>query len=85
MSYDEKKEKRQEASRTILDVFWSWVEETSALSTTNENLTKALNYAKNQKKYLETFLEDGRLPISNNSIRGKYQTLCHGKKSLAFC
>lgn len=69
LSYEEKKEKRQEASRAILDAFWSWVEETSALSTTNEYLTKALTYAKNQKKYLETFLEDGRLPISNNRKR----------------
>ena len=36
------------------------------MATTNEKLTQALGYSKNQKKYLETFLEDGRLPISNN-------------------
>lgn len=66
LSYEEKKEKRQEVSRALLDAFWSWVEAISALSTTNENLTKALTYVKNQKKYLETFLEDGRLPISSN-------------------
>ncbi|WP_243167714.1 IS66 family transposase [Acetobacterium paludosum] len=29
-------------------------------------MTQALTYSRNQKKYLETFLEDGRLPISNN-------------------
>jgi len=34
--------------------------------TTNEKLTTALTYATNQREYLETFLEDGRLPISNN-------------------
>lgn len=66
LSYEEKKQKRQETSRPILDAFWAWVEETSALATTNEKLTQALGYSKNQKKYLETFLEDGRLPISNN-------------------
>ena len=38
----------------------------SALSTTNELLTKALQYAINQREYLETFLEDGRLPLTNN-------------------
>lgn len=34
--------------------------------TTNENLIKDLTYAVNQKKELETFLEDGRIPLSNN-------------------
>ena len=29
LSHEEKKEKRQEASRPILDAFWSWVEETT--------------------------------------------------------
>ena len=66
LPYEEKKRKRQDVSRPILDAFWSWVEEIAALSTTNEKLTTALGYSKNQKKYLETFLEDGRLPISNN-------------------
>ena len=66
LSYGEKKQKRQEASRPILDAFWAWVEETSALATTNEKLTQALGYSKNQKEYLETFLEDRTLLISNN-------------------
>ena len=66
ISFEEKKAKRQEASRPILDAFWSWVEKTAALYTPNELLTKALTYASNQKEYLETFMEDGRVPISNN-------------------
>ncbi len=84
LSYDEKKEKRQEASRAILDAFWSWVEETSAISTTNENLTKALNYAKNQKKYLETFLEDGRLPISNNLCEANIKPYAVARRAWLF-
>lgn len=63
---EEKKQKRQDASRPILDAFWSWVEKTSAIYTTNEKLTLALGYCQNQRKYLETFLEDGRIPLSNN-------------------
>lgn len=49
-------------------LFWSWVEKTSQISTTNEKLTTALNYAKNHKEGFHTFLEDGRLVISNNLI-----------------
>lgn len=63
---EEKKRERLVASRVILDAFWTWVEKTSAMSTTNEKLTKAFTYATNQRKYLETFLEHGNLPISNN-------------------
>lgn len=66
LSFEDKKDKRQVASRAILDAFWAWVHETSAISTTNDKLTKVLNYARNQKEYLETFLENGKLPISNN-------------------
>lgn len=66
LSYEEKKKKRQEASNPILDAFWSWIEKTASIHTTSENLTKALAHAVIQKKDLETFLGDGRIPLSNN-------------------
>jgi len=66
-SNKERKEKRQEASKAILEAFWSWVLETSEIPTANDKLTKALGYVQNQRKYLETFLEDGRLAISSLS------------------
>lgn len=69
LSYDDKKAKSQDASCAILDVFWTWVDETLAMPTMNEKLTTALNYAKNNRAYLETFLEDGRLGISNNGLK----------------
>lgn len=84
LSYEEKKQKRQEASRPILDAFWSWVEKTSALATTNEKLTKALVYAQNQKKYLETFLEDGRLPISNNLCEATIRPFATARRAWLF-
>ena len=81
---EEKKQKRQEASRPILDAFWAWVEETSALATTNEKLTQALGYSKNQKKYLETFLEDGRLPISNNLCEANIKPFATARRAWLF-
>lgn len=62
----EKLEKRQELSQKVLDAFWSWVERTSALHTTNTKLTEALSYSVNQRTKLETFMHDGKIPISNN-------------------
>ena len=84
LPYEEKVRKRQEASRPILDAFWSWVEKTSALSTTNELLTKALNYASNQRKYLETFMEDGRLPLTNNLCESHIRPFATARRAWLF-
>lgn len=84
LSFEEKKEKRQEVSRPILDAFWSWVEKTSAMHTTNEKLTQALNYSMNQRKYLETFMEDGRIPISNNLCEANIKPFATARRAWLF-
>jgi len=84
LSYEDRKRKRQVASTAILDAFWSWCEETSAIPTTNKNLTTALNYAINHRKQLEMFLEDGRLEISNNLCESHIRPFATGRKSWLF-
>lgn len=84
LSSEERKEKRQSASRRLLDAFWSWVEKTSAMYTTNEKLTTALNYASNQKEYLETFLEDGSLEISNNICESAIRPFATARRAWLF-
>lgn len=84
LSFEEKKQKRQEASQPILDAFWSWVEETSAKYTTNEKLTQALTYSTNQRKYLETFMEDGRVPISNNLCEANIKPFATARRAWLF-
>lgn len=84
LPYEERKQKRQEASRPILDAFWSWVSETSALKTTNEKLTEALTYSTNQRTGLETFLEDGRLPLSNNLCEANIKPYATARRAWLF-
>lgn len=84
LSSEGRKQKRQVASRAMLDAFWSWVEKTSSLYTTNEKLTTALKYAQNQRPYLETFLEDGRLPISNNLCEAHIRPFATARKAWLF-
>ena len=81
---EERKEKRQEASKAILEAFWSWVEKTSQIPTTNEKLTKALGYVQNQRKYLETFLKDGRLAISNNLCESHIRPFATARRAWLF-
>jgi len=84
LPYEERKQKRQEASRPILDAFWTWVTETSALKTTNEKLTEALTYSTNQRRGLETFLEDGRLPLSNNLCEANIKPYATARRAWLF-
>lgn len=55
---------RERLSKPLLNEFYDWIEQLNALP--NSLLGKAIYYAKSQKKYLERFLLDGRLEISNN-------------------
>lgn len=84
LPYEERKEKRQNASRPILDAFWTWVSETSALKTANEKLTAALTYSTNQRSGLETFLEDGRLPLSNNLCEANIKPYATARRAWLF-
>lgn len=84
LSFEEKKQKRQEASQLILDAFWTWVEKTATMHTTNEKLTKALGYSTNQKKYLETFMEDGRIPLSNNLCESNIKPFATARRAWLF-
>ena len=54
------------------------------MHTTNEKLTEALNYASNQRKYLETFLEDGNLPISNSLCEASIRPFATGRRAWLF-
>lgn len=84
LSYEDKKAKRQEASRALLDAFWSWVENTITIPTTNEKLTKALNYSLNHKKEFEMFMEDGRLEISNNLCESHIRPFATARRAWLF-
>lgn len=74
----------KERSKSILEAFWSWVENTSTMYTTNEKLTKALTYSLNQRKHLETFLLDGRIPLSNNLCEANIKSYATSRKAWLF-
>ena len=57
---------RAKQSRPIVDAFFAWCEQQAASALEGTPLAAALTYARNQRKALERFLGDGRLPIHNN-------------------
>lgn len=84
LPYEEKKQRRQAESRPILEDFWFWVEATAAGHSVNEELSKALKYAQNQREGLERFLEDGRLELTNNWCESTIRPFATGRRAWLF-
>ena len=81
-SFEERAIKRQEQLKPALDGFFAWVE--SVTATGGTKLAKAIQYAKNEKKYLYTFLEHPDAPIDNNRAENAIRPFCVGRKNWLF-
>ncbi|MEG2060179.1 MAG: transposase, partial [Lachnospiraceae bacterium] len=78
----ERYEKRLELEKPVLDAFWSWLDTVNALS--GSALSKATTYARNQKPFMENYLLDGRLSISNNIAENAIRPFAVGRKNWLF-
>ncbi len=76
--------KRDKLSRPVVERFFKWVgaEELDALEDTP--LYSALTYAKNQKDALERFLDNGSLPLHNNTSELAVRREAIGRKNWLF-
>ena len=70
LSSEERAIKRQEQMKSALDGFFAWIETVTASGGTK--LAKAIQYAKNEKKCLYTFLDHPDAPIDNNRAENAY-------------
>ena len=82
LTAEERFEKRQELSKPVLDEFYKWLNPLDPPPKTG--LYTAVIYAKNQRKYLERYLEDGRLEISNNRAERSIKPFVIGRKNWLF-
>jgi len=79
---DERLQKRQELSKPVFDEFYRWLNSLSPPPKTG--LTAAVVYMRNQREYLERYLEDGRLEISNNRAERSIKPFVIGRKNWLF-
>jgi hypothetical protein len=82
LSSEERAIKRQEQMKPALDGFFAWIETVTAAGGTK--LAKAIQYAKNEKKYLYTFLDHPDAPIDNNRAENAIRPFCLGRKNWLF-
>ena len=81
-SAEERYAKRLELEKPVLEAFWAWLDSLHVLP--KSNLAKAVTYAINQKAYLQTYLLDGRLEISNNRVENAIRPFTVGRCNWLF-
>ena len=74
--------KRLELEKTVLETFGCWLDSVNVLK--GSALGRAVNYAQNQKPYLENYLLDGRCSLSNNAAENAIRPFIVGRKNWIF-
>ena len=82
LSDEERKLKRLELEKPVLEAFWCWLESLNTLK--GSALGKAVTYALNQRPYMENYLLDGRCAISNNIAENAIRPFTVGRKNWLF-
>ena len=82
LSPEERKQKRQELAKPILDAFLAWGSTRNASA--KSKLGEALTYLHNNGKELSVYLNDGRLEISNNLAERSIKPFVIDRKNFLF-
>ena len=83
MTPDERKAKRLEYSKPVLDELYTFAQKANVPP--NRQIGKAFQYLLGQWKWLTVWLEDGRLEISNNRAERSIKPFVMGRKNFLFC
>ena len=82
LNAEKRLEKRRELSKPVFDEFYKWLGTLNPPPKTG--LCTAVVYMRNQREYLERYLEDGRLEISNNRAERSIKPFVIGRKNWLF-
>lgn len=82
LSPEKRHEKRLETSKPMAEEFFTWADSLSAMPKSGASI--AARYALSQRKYLERYLDDGRLEISNNRAERSIKPFVIDRKNFLF-
>jgi hypothetical protein len=81
---DEKHRLRQQHSKPVVEAYFAWCD-AEALKVLDETpISKAIGYSRNQREALCRFLDDGRLPLTNNISERNLRREALGRKNWLF-
>lgn len=84
MSPEDRRRLRQERAKPIIDGIFERLEELKVATLPSEPLSKAIDYALNQRQALCRYLDDGRLKPDNNTSENAIRPLALGRKNWLF-
>ena len=85
MSFDERKAKRQELSKPILEAMKLWMETEGVKYSESSQVGKAITYAYTRWGNMMRYIEDGRLLPDNNLAENEIRPVTLGRKNYLFC
>ena len=84
LSFEQRKARRQETSREILDAFKLWLEELEPQVLPKSALATAIGYTRRQWAALERYLGDGELVPDNSASERALRGVALGRKNWLF-
>lgn len=85
LSYEERKAKRQELARPVMDAMRVWMETEGIKYSPSSQTGKAITYAYTRWNNMMKCLEDGRLLWDNNLAENVIRPITLGRKNYLFC
>ena len=77
----ERLERRRLTVRPLVDAYFTWVKQNVGKVAAKGKTWRGFTYSINQEKYLRVFLDDGEVPMDNNSAEQSIRGFCIGKKN----
>ena len=85
MPADKRRKERQKTVKPLVEAYFAWVKKTIDKVMPKSKTHNGMTYSINQEKYLKRFLEDGEIPIDNNTAEQSIRGFCIGKKNWVMC
>ena len=85
LSPEERKAKRQELARPIMEAMKLWMETEGVKYSESSLIGKAITYAYTRWDNMMRYLEDGRLLLDNNLAENEIRPITLGRKNYLFC
>ena len=84
-SYQKRRTLRQEQAAPIMAELKTYLDQQRDHLLPKSKIGEAVNYALNRWKYVERYLEDGKLEIDNNLVENAIRPVAIGRKNYLFC
>lgn len=85
LSPAKRRKARRETIKPLVEAYFAWVKKNIDRVLPKSKTHNGMTYSLNQEKYLKRFLDDGEIPIDNNTAEQSIRGFCIGKKNWVMC